>query len=86
MLASASSICGIPILVHLPSWCTLKFTACFVVLHSTVHNHGRAANFINTTITKWKLAVNALRKVKSIKTTVANAHVILIAKSNQGLM
>jgi hypothetical protein len=36
-----SSIFRILVLGCVPSWCTLKFTACFDVLHSTAHTRVR---------------------------------------------
>jgi hypothetical protein len=45
MIASLSSISGILVLWHPPSWCTLRFTTCYVVLLSTAHNCIRAATF-----------------------------------------
>jgi hypothetical protein len=68
MLASVSSISGIPVLGLPPYWCTLKFTASFVVSH----NRCRTANFTDITFAKRKLALNTLRKVKSVRTTQSN--------------
>jgi hypothetical protein len=85
-LASVSSISGISVLGHLPSWCTLKFTACFHVSHNIAHIHDRAANFTNTTFAKRKLAMNTLCKAKTVKTTLSNTHFIQITKSNQDLV
>jgi hypothetical protein len=52
MLASVSSISGIPILGRLPSWSALKFVTCFLVSHSIAHTRGREANFTCTTFAK----------------------------------
>jgi hypothetical protein len=41
----------------------------FDVSHSTVHTRDRAANITDNTFTKRELAMNTLRKVKSLKTT-----------------
>jgi hypothetical protein len=85
MLASVSRISGIPLLGRPPSWCTLKFTAWFDVPHSTEHNHGRKANFTDTAFAKRELAVNTLRKVKSVNTTLSNISFIHITKSKEDL-
>jgi hypothetical protein len=85
MLASVTSISGIPVQGRPPSWCSLKLTICFDVLHSTVHTPGLVANFTNTTFAKQELALNTLRKVKSVKTTLSNTLFIQITKSNQDL-
>jgi hypothetical protein len=73
MLVSMFSISGIPILGRPPSWCTLKFTDCFDVSHSTVHTHGWTINFNDTNFVKRELAGNTLRKMKSVKSTLPNA-------------
>jgi hypothetical protein len=67
MLASVSSISIFPLLERLSSWCTLKFTACFDVWHSTLHTRNQAENFTNTTFAKWEMAMNTLHKMKSVK-------------------
>jgi hypothetical protein len=65
---------------------TLKFTVCFVFLHSTAHNHGWAADFTNGTFAKCDLAVNTLREVKPVKTILSNARFVHITKSSQDLV
>jgi hypothetical protein len=82
MLASVSSVSGIPVLGRPPSWRTLKFAACFVISHSSTHNSGRAANFTDTTFAKREFAVNT----KSVKTTLSNTHFLQITKSNQDVV
>jgi hypothetical protein len=72
MLACVSSISGIAVLRHPQSWCTVKFTDCFVVSHSTAHNRGRAADFTNITFSKREFAANTLRKAKFVKTSLPN--------------
>jgi hypothetical protein len=84
-LASVSSISEILVLGRPPSWCILKFTACFDVSHSTAHTRGQEANFTNTTFAKRELVMNTLHKVMSIKTTLSNTSFVQITKSNQGL-
>jgi hypothetical protein len=58
----------------------------FCYFGHTAHNRCRAANFTDTTFTKRELVVNALRKVKSVKTTLCNTPFVQITKSNQDLM
>jgi hypothetical protein len=58
---------------------------CFVS-YSTEHKRGQAANFIDTSFAKRDLALNALRKVKPIKTTLVNTRFVQITKSIQDLM
>jgi hypothetical protein len=86
MLASASSISGIPVLGRPPTWCTLKFTACFDVLHSTAHTHGQAADLADTIFAKREMTVNTLHKLKSLKTTLSSTRFVRITKSNQDLV
>jgi hypothetical protein len=86
MVASVSSISGIPVLGHPPSWCTLIFNICFVVWHNTEHNCGQAASLTDTTFANWELAVNMLHKVKSVKTILSNTYFVQITKSDQDLM
>jgi hypothetical protein len=50
----------------------------FVAPHSTAHNRGRAETF-----TKRELAVNTLRKVKSVLSTLSNTRFVEITKSSQ---
>jgi hypothetical protein len=85
-LRFASSTSGILVLGRLPLKCTLKFTTCFDVSHSTAHTCGPEANFTNNTSIKLELAMNTLRKVKYVKTTLSNIRLIQIAKSNQELV
>jgi hypothetical protein len=66
-----------------PSWCTLKFTACFGVSHSTAHARSQAANFTDNNFANRELSVKALRKAKSVKTTVSNTSFVHITKPNQ---
>jgi hypothetical protein len=86
MMAPATIISGIPVLGRPPSWCTLRFTACFVVCHNTAHNHGRAPNFTDTTFAKRELALNTLSKVKSVKAALSNTLFVQITKSSQDLV
>jgi hypothetical protein len=86
MAASVASISRIVVLGHSPSWCTFNFTACFDVLHSTVHSHGQVGNFIDTTFAKWELAMNTLHEVNSIKTSLSNTRFVQITKSSQDLV
>jgi hypothetical protein len=53
---------------------------------STAHSRGRAANFIDTTFAKREWAVNSLRKVKSVKTTLSDTRFFQITKSHQDLV
>jgi hypothetical protein len=62
------------------------FTACLIVSHSTAHQRGRTANFTDTTFAKRELAVNTLRKVKAIKTTLSTTRFVQVTKSNQDLV
>jgi hypothetical protein len=66
--------------------CTLKFIDCFDFSHSTAHTGTLAANFIDTTSAKRELAVNALRKVKGVKSALSNKRFVQITKSNQDLV
>jgi hypothetical protein len=86
MPASVCSISGIQALGRQPSLCTIKFTACSLVSHSTAHNRGRKANFINTTFTKWELTVNTLHKVKPVVTTLATTRFVHITRFNHDLV
>jgi hypothetical protein len=63
-----------------------ELTACFNVSHRTAHTRGRGANFTDTTSAKRELAVNILRKVKSVKTTLSSTRFVQITKSSQDLV
>jgi hypothetical protein len=84
--SSWSSISGILVLEHPPSWCILNFAVCFVVSHSAAHTRGPAANFTSTTFAKREFAVNTLLKMKSVKTTLSNKCVVQFTKYNQDLV
>jgi hypothetical protein len=86
MSASVSSISGIPVLGRPSSWFTLKFIVWLVVSHSTAHTCCRANNFTDISFAKRDLAVNTLRKVKSVKTTPSNGRFVHISKSIQDLV
>jgi hypothetical protein len=86
VIASASSVSGIPVLERLPSCCTLRFTAYFVVSHSTAHALCRVANFTNANFATPELAVNKLRKAKPIKCTLPSTRFVQITESNQDLV
>jgi hypothetical protein len=81
-----SSISSIPVLGRLPSWCTLKFTACFDVSHSTTHTCGQAANFTDTAFAKLELAMNTQHKVMTVKTTLSSTRFVQITKFNENLV
>jgi hypothetical protein len=84
MIAPVSSISGIPVLGRPPSWCTLRFSACFVVSHA-----------LRTIAAGWQpslthfcqtgVGVTTLRKVKSVKATLSNTRFLQITKWNQYL-
>jgi hypothetical protein len=84
MLVSVSNISGTPVLGRPPSWCTLKFIACFVVSHSTVRSRGREGNFSDTNFAN--LAVKTLHKTKYVKTTLSNTRFDVITECNQDLV
>jgi hypothetical protein len=67
-LHSDFSIFEIPVLGRPQTWRTLKFTVCFEVSHGPGHTRRQATNFTDITFAKRELAVNTLRKVKSVKT------------------
>jgi hypothetical protein len=75
-----SSISGIPVL-GLRHCCAPKFTASYDGSHSTA-----AAYFTDSTFAILELAVNILRKVKSVKTSLSNTRFIQITKPNQDLV
>jgi hypothetical protein len=82
MLASVSSISGILVLGCQPSWCTLKFRACFDISHTC----SQVENFTDTTSAKWEVAMNTPHKVKPVKTTLSNTCFVQITKFNQDLV
>jgi hypothetical protein len=62
------------------------FICLFVCWFSAAHNRGRAAKFAVTSFAKRELAVNTLRKVKSVKTFLTNTRFVPITKSNEDLV
>jgi hypothetical protein len=44
----------------------------FVLSHSTANNRGRAANFTDTTFSKWEFAVTTLSSTRFVQITAYN--------------